>query len=333
MTFSTNLQALRHQRNMSQEQMAMLLGVSRQSISKWEGEKAYPEMDKLLIICDLFECTLDDLVLGDVSRPGSGTIPRSADDPSQNDMPHADAPVQDATGYDQQMRAFAGNIALGVGAIILGVAVGMLFDGNASVLGVNPLNEALLTLCVFIGVVAGLALIIPASLSHESFKRQHPFVVDFYTEEEREADRKSFALTLVSGIGIIVLSTVIPVACESLTGHDSDGWPLTLFLACVAAGVTIIIHGSLMHRRMDIDSYNEENDESETHSADGSRKQTIQNAVCGSIMLLATILALLSMFGVWSIGNQELFWVYWPVGGLLCGMASLIIDAIMPSSQ
>lgn len=67
MSFRTNLQYLRAQRNMTQEQLAMLLGVSRQAISKWESEKAYPEMDKLLMICDLFGCTLDDLVLGDVS--------------------------------------------------------------------------------------------------------------------------------------------------------------------------------------------------------------------------------------------------------------------------
>ena len=74
MSFRTNLQYLRAQRNMTQERLAMLLGVSRQAISKWESEKAYPEMDKLLMICDLFGCTLDDLVLGDVSvstsRPG-----------------------------------------------------------------------------------------------------------------------------------------------------------------------------------------------------------------------------------------------------------------------
>ena len=67
MSFRANLQYLRAQRNMPQEQLAMLLGVSRQAISKWESEKAYPEMDKLLMICDLFGCTLDDLVLGDVS--------------------------------------------------------------------------------------------------------------------------------------------------------------------------------------------------------------------------------------------------------------------------
>ena len=72
MSFRTNVQYLRSQRNMTQEQLAMLVGVSRQAVSKWESDKAYPEMDKLLAICDLFGCTLDDLVLGDVRQPGSG---------------------------------------------------------------------------------------------------------------------------------------------------------------------------------------------------------------------------------------------------------------------
>lgn len=66
MSFKKNLQYLRGSRNMTQEQLAMLMGVSRQAISKWESEKAYPEMDKLLMICDMFGVTLDELVMGDV---------------------------------------------------------------------------------------------------------------------------------------------------------------------------------------------------------------------------------------------------------------------------
>ena len=62
MSFRDNLQHLRATRNMTQEQLAMLLGVSRQSVTKWEAEKSYPEMDKLLKICQVFECSLDDLV-------------------------------------------------------------------------------------------------------------------------------------------------------------------------------------------------------------------------------------------------------------------------------
>ena len=56
---------LRATRNMAQEQPAMLLGVSRQSVTKWEAEKSCPEMDKLIKICQLFACTLDDLVTSD----------------------------------------------------------------------------------------------------------------------------------------------------------------------------------------------------------------------------------------------------------------------------
>lgn len=74
MSFRDNLQHLRATRNMTQEQLAMLLGVSRQSVTKWEAEKSYPEMDKLIKICQLFDCTLDDLVTGDVTQaPHQGT--------------------------------------------------------------------------------------------------------------------------------------------------------------------------------------------------------------------------------------------------------------------
>lgn len=45
---------------MTQEQLAMLLGVSRQSVTKWESEKSYPEMDKLLRMRQIFDCTLDE---------------------------------------------------------------------------------------------------------------------------------------------------------------------------------------------------------------------------------------------------------------------------------
>lgn len=73
MSFKENLQYLRGSRNMTQEQLTMLLGVSRQAISKWESEKAYPEMDKLLMLCDMFGVTLDDLVMGDV-RASAGCV-------------------------------------------------------------------------------------------------------------------------------------------------------------------------------------------------------------------------------------------------------------------
>lgn len=56
------MQALRKEKGLSQEGLADLLAVSRQSVSKWESGGAYPEMEKLIILSDLFGLTLDNLV-------------------------------------------------------------------------------------------------------------------------------------------------------------------------------------------------------------------------------------------------------------------------------
>lgn len=229
MSFRANLQYLRAQRNMPQEQLAMLLGVSRQAISKWESEKAYPEMDKLLMICDLFGCTLDDLVLGDVSasvnvgaaargaaegdhgsaartvtgegagepaymKDADGNIGESArsggdgiNGPSSaNALPgemlhgtsssrpgtlaNVAALPQDLTGYDEHRCRFALLIAGGVAAIIAGAGIGNLFDSDNSILGVTPLNDFLTFLGICVGVIIGLAMLIPGGMSHTDFK-------------------------------------------------------------------------------------------------------------------------------------------------------------------
>lgn len=64
MTFGERLYKLRNEKNISQEELAELLDVSRQSISKWENNKAYPEMTRLLFLSDYFQISLDDLMRG-----------------------------------------------------------------------------------------------------------------------------------------------------------------------------------------------------------------------------------------------------------------------------
>ena len=66
--FSKNLKQLRKDNNLSQEQLAEQLGVSRQSISKWESSQAYPEMDKILEICKIFNLNIDDLLTKNIKE-------------------------------------------------------------------------------------------------------------------------------------------------------------------------------------------------------------------------------------------------------------------------
>ena len=66
MKFGENLYALRKSAKMSQENLAEKVGVSRQSVSKWETGEAYPEMDNILKICKIFHCKINDLVHDDI---------------------------------------------------------------------------------------------------------------------------------------------------------------------------------------------------------------------------------------------------------------------------
>ena len=71
MKFEENLRELRKQHGLSQEELAAKLNVSRQAVSKWENGSGYPELDKLMMLCDLFRCTLDELLKGDISEKDS----------------------------------------------------------------------------------------------------------------------------------------------------------------------------------------------------------------------------------------------------------------------
>ncbi|MCI8778565.1 MAG: helix-turn-helix transcriptional regulator [Bacilli bacterium] len=62
MMFGDNLKKLRKSKNLSQEVLAEKVGVSRQSVSKWETGEAYPEMNNILILCNIFHCKINDLV-------------------------------------------------------------------------------------------------------------------------------------------------------------------------------------------------------------------------------------------------------------------------------
>ena len=66
---SKNLKQIRKDNNLSQEQFADLLGVSRQSVSKWETGDAYPEMEKIIFIADEFKLDINTLLTGEMLTP------------------------------------------------------------------------------------------------------------------------------------------------------------------------------------------------------------------------------------------------------------------------
>ena len=62
MSFSENLKQIRKEHHLSQEELAELLDVSRQAVSKWEQDQGYPEVEKLLLLSNKLNISLDVLM-------------------------------------------------------------------------------------------------------------------------------------------------------------------------------------------------------------------------------------------------------------------------------
>lgn len=321
MSFRDNLQHLRSTRNMTQEQLAMMVGVSRQSVTKWEAERAYPEMDKLLKLCQIFDCTLDELVQGDLTA--------RAPEPALA-VPTG-ALAEDVIGYDEHHRSFALRIALGVACCILGGAAASVLDGWYV--------EAFSVTGLFFFVGIGLVFIIPATIEHSAFQKAHPYVADFYGDEQRLAERRIYGYRLAAGICTIFVAVA---ASAFLDGRIEEGLTGGLTLLLIAVGVGLIVYASLIENRLDVEGYNldalEDLSEEEIAGIVGEdrapqvlakvRGNRRKGAACGIIMLLATAIALPLMFWATSYGDPfwiRYFWLPWMVGGLLCAVACIWI--------
>ena len=82
MTFGEKLAKLRKENNYTQEQLADKLDVSRQSVSKWESDVAYPETDKLIKLSKLFHCSIDYLL--DNQTTEKATTEEPSNNPPKN---------------------------------------------------------------------------------------------------------------------------------------------------------------------------------------------------------------------------------------------------------
>lgn len=126
MTLSGKIYLLRTRRELSQEDLAAALGVSRQSVSKWETGQSVPDLDKIIRMADLFGVSVDELV-----REGEPPAPPQAE-------PRAVCLMQEKKGFTGTQKAGFCMEVLGVVLFLLGV---MRQESVAAVIG-----EALLLL-------------------------------------------------------------------------------------------------------------------------------------------------------------------------------------------
>lgn len=290
MAFSENLQYLRTRDNLTQEQLAERLEVSRQSVSKWEGGQSFPEMDTILRLCDMFSVSLDTLLRGDAQAEA----------------------LSDTAGYDHFMDRFAWKISLSIGAILLGAAAMSLLEG----LGVPWMLYGGLFFTI---VAAAVTVMVASGIQYDNFRKRHPVIPDFYAVEEREAFHDRFVWYIAGAVGAIILGIAL---CAMAFYFLPEREPYETFvgaglLLVVTIAVTVMIWAGMTEEKYKIEKYNRTN-QRELYPTEGEKKRDdrIERA-CGVIMVLAAA-AYVTMGltrDLWSTA----WWVF-PVGFILCGV-------------
>ena len=295
MSLSENLQNLRKIKNMSQEELAEKLNVSRQAVSKWESGNGYPETEKIISICEIFDCSMDELVKGKIT----------ADIKSEKNE------------YGEVMDKEAKYTSAGIFAILLGVSFMLTLLGLAP----NPEMEDKFALIgvvlILIGVVFAVPLFIISGQKLENFKKKNEKIANIYSEEESEKQKDKYTKFIAGGVGIVLLGVTIMMLLISLNVFGDSVLPVAILMYFVTVGVSILVYADKKKAKYDIERYNKENSEEYKKTDD------LVGKICGVIMLLATIVFLIwgFAFNSWNIN-----WIVFPIGGMLCGITGVILQ-------
>ena len=239
MSLGQNLQFLRKRDNITQEQLAEALEVSRQSVSKWESDTTYPEMDKLLQLANLFHCTLDDLVQKDISTQY----------------------VEDKCNYDEFMNQFSKRIMAGVGLILGGVTL-MIFLTALLPEKQGFDMEALGGIIFFLFVATAVAILIVSGLQMSYFEKKYPYIENFYTDEEKEAFHKKLIKLITTGVVLIIFGLIIAIGMDAVVSNNHlireilDELSGGVFMLFVTIAVVLFVYAGTQDSKYNIDHYN-----------------------------------------------------------------------------
>ena len=306
---------LRKKNGWSQEELAEQLGVSRQTVSKWEGAQSVPDMGRVVQMSTLFGVSTDYLLKDDMELPE----PTAG---AQPEAPERSVNMEEANEFLRVKAVNARCVALGVLLCVLSPVCLILLGGAQSygLLGLSEAQTAGLGLAVLLLMVGGaVALFVTSAvrvspyawLEEESVDTLYG--VDGMVKERREQYRPRFTLQLTLGIVLCVLSAV-PIFLSVMLYGEQEGFAhvlsVALTLALAAVGVWLIVRSSMVWGAFQ--QLLEEGDYTRA-SKENKRKLAPFNGVYWGLVT-AGYLAWSFLSGGW---NRT--WIVWPVAGVAYG--------------
>ena len=310
----------------SQEDLAEKLGVSRQSVSKWESAQAIPDLKKILQLSEVFGVSTDYLIRDEIEE-----VPALEQAPVDNGLEETvrSVSMEEAVSFLRYNETASRWISTGVMLCILSPVLLVLLGGLAEAGFIQmevTLAEAGGTGVLLIMIAAAVGMFIREGMRGKKYEYLEKLDIDTeygvngMVKEQRDAYAETHSRRMIIGVMMCIISAVPLLGTQmSRYSNNTDLLPIlgvTLLLVMCAAGVKLIV--LTCTRQGGFDRLLEEGDYTRLNKKAGKYD--------GVYWAIAT-----AVYLGWSFATSrwEFTWIVWPVAGVMFAAYREIMKAIV----
>lgn len=323
---------LRKKNGWSQEELAEKLGVTRQSISKYEGAQSIPDLDKILKLSEIFGVTTDYLIKDELEEEEYAPS-QMQENESESDRSVHKVTMEMANEYLQIIDWSAGKTAFATMLCILSPIV-LLMLGAMSEMPNYHISEnaaAGIGICVLIVLIAiAVTIFILCGMKTKKYEFMEKedietvYGVSGMVKEKRDAYHSMYVTQLVIGITCCICS-VIPLF-GTLAVSESDFYMVSavcMLLTLVAIGTYFIVRSAAKMNAMN----------QLLEEEDYTRQKKHENKkMSGPVMVYWLIATAIYLAWSFTTNDWDRTWIIWPVVGVLFPAFYAIVNGIRKKS-
>ena len=338
MILADKIITLRKKAGWSQEELASQLGVTRQSVSKWEGAQSVPDLDKVVQMSRLFGVSTDYLLKDELEE--EEFVESEADE-----APLRRVTMEQAARYLALRKACAPKIALAV-AMCIASPVVIIFLSAMADAGLGGISEDLAAglgvsvILVLVAIAVGMFLSCGAKTKEFDFLEKEPFETEYgvsgMVRERRKAYEPTASRCTILGVVLCILAVVPLMLGVGLASSDVAALlvrvaPADVYAAAavdallllVACGVGVLVWSGTYTGAMD----------QLLEEGDYTRKKKARSGVMSTVSLIywlsVTAIFLFYTFGPRGNGQPQYSWFIWAVGGVLYAAVMGIVSLVL----
>ena len=317
---------LRKKNAWSQEELAEKLGVSRQSISKYEGAQSIPDMDKILKLSKIFGVTTDYLIKDEIEDP-------EFLDEDYEESKTRKVSLEMANEYLNLKEISAKNLALGVSLCIISPILLIIFSQAYESLLLSVTENVVVGISLtvlFLFIIAAVGIFVREGMLLKKYEFieseaiETDYGVDGMARDRMEKFHDSFVKKNIIGV-LLIVASVLPIFLGMIFSAEDMVIAIAMgfLLALVALGVNFLLRANIymngMKALLEEEDFTRENKE---------LKKKIEPFITAYwILIVAIYLAYSLVTNKW-----DRSWIIWPVAGVSYVLYYLILKFFLENN-